>query len=74
MKMEKAEKELKKCVEELRVDRLCGSINTCAFCGKRGHFGSIKRISMDNDEYIVCGWCGSIIKSTFVKKGDIKEK
>jgi len=42
-------------LSELNLKRLSGSANKC-ICGKSGEFGSI----ISFEEYIICGWCGTI--------------
>lgn len=44
-------------LSELRLKKLSGSGNKCN-CGKTGEFGSIV---LYEDQYLICGWCETII-------------
>jgi len=55
--------DMKTALKEVQLRYWKGSNNHCPRCYRSGNFGSIVRyMNEDGNDYLICGWCGSITK------------
>ncbi len=59
-------------LNDLKMRKYLGSLNTCPKCQKTGEFGAIlTQMELNGTWYLCCGWCNTL---TFISQEDMKKR